>query len=601
MTTIKQELTNRNESVERVYSFYASNRFLVNRRYQRKLVWSIDEKRAFADSLRKNFPVPLILLADVEHEGEDRFEIIDGMQRLNAIASFIEGEFDLDGNYFDLQSMAETKLLLDTNKLSQKHPVLDRDACVRIVRYNLPLTVYPAASHNQIDEIFRRINSYGKHLSRQELRMAGVTTDFSQLVRSLASRVRGDVSAGEKLFLGAMRQISITSRELSYGINVDDIFWVQNKIFTREDIRQSRDEEIIADMLGYILLSPKLSSTAEIIDEFFGYSRGDSKTDRMDDIGTALKKIGTSTLTSQFMAVHENIRNILKAASKKFSDIMFQDPVQRAPRYYQSVFLALWELLVDEDCVIRDYKKVAKALDGAGKHIQIGGGGGRFSGVDRTKNINVAKGLLRPACEKRNQNDPALSSWTTELENILMQSYTEQPMYDFKQGFLRLDGSNTFDEGMFGKVFKTLSAIANYKPAAVGYVIVGIADSENDLQKLKSMHGISEATYQQFLITGIDHEAKISPKGLDSYFQMISQKLKQSSLEDWAKNQINRDLRLVNYFGRSVLVFKIEADNIPCLYEGKYYERHGSSIDQVPPEQYAALFKRFLAPKPEAS
>jgi len=117
MTTIKQELTNRNESVERIYSFYAANRFLVNRRYQRKLVWSIDEKRAFADSLRKNFPVPLILLADVEHEEEDRFEIIDGMQRLNAITSFIEGEFDLEGAYFDLQSMAETKLLLDTNAL----------------------------------------------------------------------------------------------------------------------------------------------------------------------------------------------------------------------------------------------------------------------------------------------------------------------------------------------------------------------------------------------------------------------------------------------------------------------------------------------------
>ena len=179
-------------------------------------------------------------------------------------------------------------------------------------------------------------------------------------------------------------------------------------------------------MLGYILLTPKLSSTAEIIDEFFGYSRGDTKTDRMDDIGTALKKIGASTLTSQFMAVHENIRNIFKAANKKFSDIMFQDPVQRAPRYYQSVFLALWELLVDEDYVIRDCSKVAKALDGAGKHIQIGGGGGRFSGIDRTKNINVVNGLLQPACEKRNQNDPALSSWTTELENILIFSQEQQ-------------------------------------------------------------------------------------------------------------------------------------------------------------------------------
>lgn len=117
MATIKQDLTNRNESVERVYGFYAANRFLVNRRYQRKLVWSIEEKRAFIDSLRQSFPVPLILLADVSHEGADRFEIIDGMQRLNAVVSFIEGEFDVDGKYFDLEAMAETKLLFDEKKL----------------------------------------------------------------------------------------------------------------------------------------------------------------------------------------------------------------------------------------------------------------------------------------------------------------------------------------------------------------------------------------------------------------------------------------------------------------------------------------------------
>ena len=208
MASIKQDLTNRNESVERVYGFNAENRFLVNRRYQRKLVWSIDEKRAFIDSLRQAFPVPLILLADVKHEEEDRFEIIDGMQRLNAIVSFIEGEFDLDGAYFDLQAMAQTKLLFDKEKLTQKTPILDREICVRIVGYSLPLTVYPAAAHTQIDEIFRRINAYGKHLSRQELRVAGVTSAFAQLVRNLAARVRGDVSASDKLYLSAMKQIS---------------------------------------------------------------------------------------------------------------------------------------------------------------------------------------------------------------------------------------------------------------------------------------------------------------------------------------------------------------------------------------------------------
>ena len=344
MATIEQDLTNRSESVERVYGFYLSRRFVANRRYQRKLVWSIDEKRAFIDSLRQSFPVPLILLADVEYDQDTRFEIIDGMQRLNAVTSFIEGEFDLDGKYFDLETMAQTKLLADSGKLEQREPKLDREVCIKIVGYGLPLTVYPASNHAQIDEIFRRINAYGRHLSRQELRMAGVTSEFSQLVRSLASRVRGDVSAHDKLYLNEMKEISITSKDLPYGLNVDGIFWVNQGILTREYIRQSRDEELIADILGYVLLSPKLSSSAEIIDEFFGYSPEGGKQARRDEINAAVRKIGPEVITRQFLAVYEVLREVIKASGKKFSELMFKEAGQRVPRYFQSVFLGMWEL-----------------------------------------------------------------------------------------------------------------------------------------------------------------------------------------------------------------------------------------------------------------
>jgi hypothetical protein len=332
MADIKQDLTHRNESVERVYGFYSAKNFLVNRRYQRKLVWSIEEKRAFVDSLRQAFPVPLILLADVPHEGANRFEIIDGMQRLNAVVSFIEGEFDLDEKYFDLEAMAQTKLLLDQGKLTQRTPKMERETCVKIVGYSLPLTVYPAATHDQIDEIFRRINAYGKHLSRQELRVAGVTSTFALLVRKLASRVRGDVSAHDKLYLDAMKGISITSKELPYGLNVDTIFWVKDKILTREDIRQSRDEELIADMLGYVLLNPKLSSSAEIIDEFFGYSPDGAKQIRREEIEVAVNKVGPELITDQFLAVYDVFRAIVGESGKRFSELMFKDAGQRVPR-----------------------------------------------------------------------------------------------------------------------------------------------------------------------------------------------------------------------------------------------------------------------------
>lgn len=594
MTTIKQDITNRNESVERVYGFYAANRFLVNRRYQRKLVWSIEEKRAFIDSLRRSFPVPLILLADVAHDGVDRFEIIDGMQRLNAISAFIEGEFDIDGKYFDLEAMAETKLLFDQQTLEQRTPKLEREVCVKIVGYSLPLTVYPSADGSQVDEIFRRINAYGKHLSRQELRMAGVTSTFAQLVRNIAARIRGDVSAQDKLFLGSMKQISITSKELPYGINVDNIFWVTNKILTREYIRQSRDEELIADMLGYILLTPKLSSSAEIIDEFFGYSPEGGKQSRRDEIEAAVSKIGDETILTQYIAVHEAFRSIVDASGKKFSELMFEDAGQRVPRYFQSVFLALWELLINDQLIIRDYKKAAKVLDGAGKNISIGGGGGRFSADDREKNVNVVKGILRPAAVKRKATDPTLSSWATELENLLMQSYTEQGLYDFKQGFALLDGSAKLDEAVFGKVFKTLAAMANHGPSAVGYVIVGVADDAKTAKRIKELYGITPVKYQNFLITGVDHEAAGLPKKLDTYFLGIIQRLDSAPMSAWAKSQIARGIRLIRYFDRSLVVFRVEAGTEPCDYEGKYYERHGANISEILQPQHAALFRRFF-------
>ena len=58
-----QELTIRSESIQRIYGFYIEKKLIVNRRYQGKLVWSIEEKQDFIDSIIKEYPVPLILFA----------------------------------------------------------------------------------------------------------------------------------------------------------------------------------------------------------------------------------------------------------------------------------------------------------------------------------------------------------------------------------------------------------------------------------------------------------------------------------------------------------------------------------------------------------
>ena len=130
---VRQDLTVKGESVERIFGNYQAWRYIVNRRYQRKLVWTLDEKRRFIDSIINGYPVPIVLLAERKlATGANQFEIIDGMQRLNAIFGFLENEYSVNGFFFDLNTMAETKALLDANKLSQREPLLARDVCVQI-------------------------------------------------------------------------------------------------------------------------------------------------------------------------------------------------------------------------------------------------------------------------------------------------------------------------------------------------------------------------------------------------------------------------------------------------------------------------------------
>lgn len=120
----------KSKTIEVVYREYLNHDYSVNRRYQRKLVWTIEEKENLIDSILHQYPLPQFLVAETSAE-QYRYEIIDGMQRLNAIIGFIENEFSLrDGRYFDLAATASTKKLLDDGKLKQKQPILSREESV---------------------------------------------------------------------------------------------------------------------------------------------------------------------------------------------------------------------------------------------------------------------------------------------------------------------------------------------------------------------------------------------------------------------------------------------------------------------------------------
>ena len=253
---ISEELSIKAMTVNQIYSLYVSKRLIVNRKYQRKLCWTIEEKRNFIDTIVNGYPVPLLLLA-IDENGN--YEIIDGMQRLDAICTLIEQKYELLDGYFNLESMPDTLALKRAGKIKQRKDVLALEKCKEIANYPLPVSIF-SATDESIEEVFKRINSTGKHLSSQELRQIGVDTDYANLVRQLSSEIRGD-SSEDILLLNNMANISLSNYRLPYTISVNDTFWIKNEIFTTNDLRQSRDEEIVGFIVAGLVLENKIFSS----------------------------------------------------------------------------------------------------------------------------------------------------------------------------------------------------------------------------------------------------------------------------------------------------------------------------------------------------
>jgi hypothetical protein len=598
------ELSVRTESIQWLYSLYIGNKFRVNRRYQRKLVWGVEEKQRLIDSIIKDLPIPLFLVAEIGPPGDISYELIDGMQRLNAIFSYLENEFSVGDEYFNLDALADTKLLKDTDQLSQRTPVSPRKLSAQLANYAVALSVYRTANSASIDEVFRRINSGGRRLSRQELRQAGTTSRLADLVRVISSRIRGDTSPGDTVDLKIMPQLSITNRELPYGVLVDDIFWVRNGILRREELRASADEQAVLDILIDCLIDPPPNSGTRIRDSYYSFiDIGDDKDEPTREsivIERAIDSFGHEKLEHDFMRTYDTLREILAQQDRRFSALIEAGSGGRSPRYFHAVFMAVFELLFRDHMRVRDYSDAATRLAGVGTgSLRIPAGGGDWQKDAKRQSVDAVKGVLRPTFEETSgPEDFGRYGWASQLETILGNALVEQQLFDCKQGFLSLYSSRDFDSGNFRKICRTLTAMANGGPGIGGYVAVGIADNESDSRRVQELDGIRPLHFRHFRIVGIEREASLRQLSLNDYWAWLMQKLiSMNEMEKHLARNIATESRLVNYQGRVVALLKVKGQREPAFFGGAMVERSGSETVEVAKSDYMRVFSRFLQPQ----
>ncbi|WP_160320051.1 GmrSD restriction endonuclease domain-containing protein [Rhodobacter capsulatus] len=579
-------------SIQEAYRLYVDGKLQVNRKYQRKLVWSEQEKRHLIDSLQKNFPVPLFMFARVRPD-DVALEVIDGMQRLNAIFSFMEHQFmDESGKCFDVLQNPRTKIQKDSGGFSEFSTDVERwddKQCASFLEYQLAVTIDTEGNSERINEVFGRINSGGRRLSPQEQRQAGLISGLSEFVRRLAMELRGD-SSPDILLLKEMPSVSFNTpkERQGYGVDASDIFWCKHGIILPADLAKAEDEQVVSDIAISILNGSPLNASREVFDNYFDGSSAD-----FVDIERKLAAYGAQRLHSEIISVIGNIRATFETGDfLSIRSCVQEKPKNTARTAFYAIFFAYYELIIKEGKIPDNFEKIRSSLNNSQKALTMQAH--YTTTADREANIGKMIGLIQKHFVK---NDVAAlggaHSLVVDIENSLRRSKYETSRYEFKIGCCELSERPVLDEGMFKKLARTAAAIANTSPDADGYIYLGVADKESAANRVNKIFGSNVYKIGEVFFVGLNHDLACMKVDMEHYVKRLIKEISATPLDNTLKTQLITSLEHAEYRGAPFVRLRVPKQPQLTLYDGEYPIRKDSNTVNMTAAEAMSQSKLF--------
>lgn len=152
--------------------------------FQRDIVWKGPDQTRFIDSLIKQLPIPSMCFA-LDHR-EQRWMVIDGLQRISTIVRFLEGGdwrlSVLDDIEPEIAGKSVAAIMTSDSSLHHYY--------TRVENLSVPVTVlrcdFSKAAHMEyLFTIFHRLNTGGMKLNNQEIRNCIYGGSFNYLLKEL--------------------------------------------------------------------------------------------------------------------------------------------------------------------------------------------------------------------------------------------------------------------------------------------------------------------------------------------------------------------------------------------------------------------------------
>lgn len=178
--------------------FGLSGKLTIQPEYQRNYIYADGKKDvAVIDSLLKGYPIGLIYFVKVE---EDKFEVLDGQQRITSIGRFVTNRFAIK----------------DENGMEQYFSGLAKDKQDLILQTKL-LIYQCQGTESQIKEWFKTINIAGIPLNNQELLNAIYSGPFVTLAKEeLSNSQNANIQKWSAYIKGSANRQEFLERALDW-------------------------------------------------------------------------------------------------------------------------------------------------------------------------------------------------------------------------------------------------------------------------------------------------------------------------------------------------------------------------------------------------
>lgn len=192
--------------------------------FQRKSVWKLPQRSKLMNTILRQFPIPTIVLYKRKdpRTGAVVYDVIDGKQRLETILFFmglIRGA--------DCRFAAKFSNYVDDAEetVSCTWKELDEQNQKQILQYDIPV-IFIEGGLTEIREVFVRLNSTGKALTRQEILNAKYVTspllkEMSRFARKM-DRLLGKMGVVSSTDIERMRDVEFLT-ELTLSVMRNDV------------------------------------------------------------------------------------------------------------------------------------------------------------------------------------------------------------------------------------------------------------------------------------------------------------------------------------------------------------------------------------------